>query len=132
MDLYDIGLIHQSLTGNVGRVCFVNEDNLLLNQRVCKIYLENIDTSFIYILMQSEYIYKSAIKLATGSNQKNLSPVELLNIDIAYNIDIINNFIKIINPIYQQLINLQKENLELSNLRDWLLPMLMNGQVKIK
>jgi len=130
--ILNIGDVLMSLTGNVGRVCFVNEDNLLLNQRVCKIYSENIDTSFIYILMQSEYIYKSAIKLATGSNQKNLSPVELLNIDIAYNIDIINNFIKIINPIYQQLINLQKENLELSNLRDWLLPMLMNGQVKIK
>ena len=130
--ILNIGDVLMSLTGNVGRICFVNEDNLLLNQRVGKIYSENIDTSFIYILMQSEYVYKSAIKLATGSNQKNLSPVELLNIDIAYDIDTISRFVKIINPTYQQLINNQRENIELSKLRDWLLPMLINGQVSVK
>jgi len=28
--------------------------------------------------------------------------------------------------------NIQKENQKLTELRDWLIPMLMNGQVKVK
>ena len=111
----------------------MNEKNLLLNQRVGHIYSKiEIDKSFIYFLMQSEQIYKQMLKLATGSNQKNLSPIELLKIQIPYNQKAIEKFIKIIKPIYENLIINQVANKELSNLRDWLLPMLMNGQVKVR
>ncbi len=34
-------------------------------------------------------------------------------------------------PISQQRINLERQNQELTALRDWLLPMLMNGQVRV-
>jgi type I restriction enzyme S subunit len=132
--ILNIGDILMSLTGDTGRICFTNEENLLLNQRVGHIYSKgiNIDKSFIYFLMQSEFIYKQMLQLSTGSNQKNLSPIELLKIKIPYNYNVIVQFIKIIKPIYRKLIINQQENQELSNLRDWLLPMLMNGQVKVK
>ena len=35
-------------------------------------------------------------------------------------------------PIRQQRLNLQKQIQELTQLRDWLLPMLMNGQVTVE
>jgi type I restriction enzyme S subunit len=35
-------------------------------------------------------------------------------------------------PIFEQIQNLQQQNQELTTLRDWLLPMLMNGQVTIR
>jgi type I restriction enzyme S subunit len=132
--ILSIGDVLVSLTGDTGRICFVNEENLLLNQRVGHIYSKdtNIDQSFIYFLMQSESIYKQILQLSIGSNQKNLSPIELLKIKIPYNYNVIVQFIKIIKPIYRKLIINQQENKELSNLRDWLLPMLMNGQVKVK
>lgn len=38
---------------------------------------------------------------------------------------------KIIAPLFQKLITNKIENQHLSSLRDWLLPMLMNGQVKV-
>ena len=38
---------------------------------------------------------------------------------------------KIISPLFKQKIINEIENQQLSNLRDWLLPMLMNGQVKV-
>ena len=41
-------------------------------------------------------------------------------------------FKKIIEPQFQKTANNEKENQKLAELRDWLLPMLMNGQVKIK
>ena len=37
-----------------------------------------------------------------------------------------------LNPMIEKIIKGQEENNKLSELRDWLLPMLMNGQVKVK
>ena len=46
--------------------------------------------------------------------------------------DILNYFKERIEPINQTIHTFHKENQQLTQLRDWLLPMLMNGQVKIK
>jgi type I restriction enzyme S subunit len=43
----------------------------------------------------------------------------------------LNIFHKIVNPLHQKIRKNLKQNQELSALRDWLLPMLMNGQVKV-
>jgi type I restriction enzyme S subunit len=40
-------------------------------------------------------------------------------------------FYEIINPIYNKINNIQEQNEKISELRDWLLPMLMNGQVSV-
>lgn len=45
--------------------------------------------------------------------------------------NLIVKFEKQISPIMDKIINNSKQNQELSALRDWLLPMLMNGQVKV-
>ena len=37
----------------------------------------------------------------------------------------------IISPIFEKIVSNKKQNLELEKLRDWLLPMLMNGQVTV-
>jgi type I restriction enzyme, S subunit len=39
---------------------------------------------------------------------------------------------ELIDPVFGKIIQIQKENQQLASLRDWLLPMLMNGQVKVK
>ncbi|MFN9028338.1 MAG: restriction endonuclease subunit S, partial [Akkermansiaceae bacterium] len=43
--------------------------------------------------------------------------------------DILESFGKLTSPIFSQILNNQLQNQELAQLRDWLLPMLMNGQV---
>lgn len=40
-------------------------------------------------------------------------------------------FDELVSPMLQQQVELKKQNQELANLRDWLLPMLMNGQVTV-
>lgn len=47
------------------------------------------------------------------------------------NKEILREFHKIINPAFEKQNKLELENIQLSELRDWLLPMLMNGQVKV-
>lgn len=41
-------------------------------------------------------------------------------------------FAKVLNSCFSETSRLYEQNLELTELRDWLLPMLMNGQVKVK
>lgn len=40
-------------------------------------------------------------------------------------------FNELVSPMLQQQVELKKQNQELANLRDWLLPLLMNGQVTV-
>jgi type I restriction enzyme S subunit len=44
---------------------------------------------------------------------------------------VMENFHKIANPLYLRQLNVLNENQKLTELRDWLLPMLMNGQVTV-
>ena len=68
------GDILVSLTGNVGRVCSVNLDDCLLNQRVGKIeILDNSLKDYIYCLLQDEKFIYSMQKAAQGAAQGNLA-----------------------------------------------------------
>ena len=46
-------------------------------------------------------------------------------------IKIINNFNKCIQPLYQKIVNNEKEKNALSSIRDSLLPKLMSGKIRI-
>ncbi|MNQ22851.1 Type I restriction modification DNA specificity domain protein [compost metagenome] len=46
--------------------------------------------------------------------------------------EMLNDFNTIVNPSFEKQNKIELENIELASLRDWLLPMLMNGQVKIQ
>ena len=48
------------------------------------------------------------------------------------NMEILKKFNEILNPEFQKQNKLELESIQLAELRDWLLPMLMNGQIKVK
>ena len=128
-----LGDLLMSLTGNVGRVCIVTEENLLLNQRVGVVNPQNQCLAFTYFTLQSDFIVKTLKKIATGSNQKNLSPIEAGEEKaLLPDENIMKLFEKKTKPFFDMILKNQRENQELIKLRDFLLPMLMNGQVKVK
>jgi type I restriction enzyme S subunit len=45
---------------------------------------------------------------------------------------VIENYNQKFSSVYQTILNNQRQNQLLTALRDWLLPMLMNGQVRVK
>ena len=45
---------------------------------------------------------------------------------------VLSDFSKLMPPIFSQQDNLERQNQELTALRDWLLPMLMNGQMRVE
>lgn len=66
-----------SLTGNVGRVALVNEDNCLLNQRVGKLIPFSIDRNFLFQLLKRKHFLNKMIALAQGGAQPNLSKSDI-------------------------------------------------------
>lgn len=122
-----------SLTGNVGRLGLVYDDNCLLNQRVLKIIPEKDLFCWIYTLLQNNTFLDYAVKVATGTSQKNLSPTQVGNFPIIVpNHNYLKKFNNIAEPILRKICLNYKENLDLQKKRDYLLPLLLNGQVIIR
>ena len=70
--------------------------------------------------------------MSTGSARDNLSQDKIKELNfINPNKKILEKFDKIAYPMMNKILMNLKENQELASLRDWLLPMLMNGQVSV-
>ncbi|MGN1305715.1 MAG: restriction endonuclease subunit S [Oscillospiraceae bacterium] len=124
--------ILMSLTGNVGRIGVFYSNNCLLNQRVALVRPFNRELNgFTYFLLKSDVMRKQLETISNGSSQQNLSPIETQKINIAYNPEIARLFSKKANEALKVIVQNLAENESLTNLRDWLLPMLMNGQATI-
>lgn len=88
-------------------------------------------TEYIY------YVVKNLLPVieanASGSTFKEISGSVLKSIrTLGPQKEFVDLFTLKVNPIFKMQELLEKENQELASLRDWLLPMLMNGQVKVK
>ena len=78
---------------------------------------------------------QSVEKLRKGSNGsiiKYITIGDVNNIASPYNKKVVDDFVKIYSPLINLISKNKRQNQELTQLRDWLLPMLMNGQVKVK
>jgi len=128
------GDILLSLTGNVGRVCFVYGGEYLLNQRVAKLQPKEIkDFAFCYFLFRQKKMQNYLINMAKGSAQPNLSPVETGKISLLIPPrEILDNFYNLVGSMYKQLVKNAEENQKLASLRDLLLPKLMSGKILVK
>lgn len=115
-----------------GRTIFVN-DSFDLYQRTYAC-VSSTDKDLL------EYIYYSMLRVFTqkvgGGTHGSAIPYIVFD-DIAkepvlYNADIVEKYQKIVIPLQEKIIKNQRENEELTSLRDFLLPMLMNGQIGFK
>lgn len=119
-----------SLTGNVGRVGLVYENNVLLNQRVLKIEPQN-NLCYLYSLYRNDFMKSRCEKISSGTSQKNLSPIELGKQKVLYSKKIVGKFEETNRSLIDTYVNNLIENQKLIALKEFLLPMLMNGQINV-
>ncbi|KFD40042.1 type I restriction endonuclease subunit S [Schleiferia thermophila str. Yellowstone] len=120
-----------SLDGSVGRIAIGLSG--AYSSGIRKVYPKNgnFPKSYIYFLLHSDEIQQTIKKNATGSNI--LHAAKALDYMMApYNANVVESFDKLCNPIFNKILATKRENQELIKLRDFLLPLLMNGQVKVK
>jgi len=119
----------------IGRAILVPDyykEQLVFSMDIAKILSENIPYSFLMMLFNSGHYHNYIKWYATGTIVLHLNldgvnryQTELPPTSLMKQFD--NFYLPIANRIYMT----AKENEKLSELRDWLLPMLMNGQVQI-
>jgi type I restriction enzyme S subunit len=120
-----------SLDGSVGRIAIGL--NGAYSSGIRKVYQKEgyFPKSYIYFLLHSQEIQQTIKKNATGSNI--LHAAKALDYMIApYNENIVRKYNGVSKPIFEKILLIKRENQELIKLRDFLLPLLMNGQVKVK
>lgn len=89
---------------------------------------------YVYSVLDSREYYAYMVSKAVSStgSRSRVDPEVASNFIVAIpGDDILANFGNAINPILSQAKNLQIQIKQLIKLRDWLLPMLMNGQVTV-
>jgi len=121
-----------SLTGNVGRVCVVHGENLLLNQRVAKLAGANNRHSFAYFMFRQKEFKDRLISMSRGTAQLNLSPVETKKIKIKLPPkDMLDNFYRKAEPLFEMITDNYLQIQTLTTLRETLLPKLISGEIKV-
>ena len=128
--LLQTGDILLSLTGNVGRVCFIIGKNYLLNQRVAK--LDSHYPAFTYCLFRNHDMFIEVNNLANGAAQQNVSPIRIGEMKILLpNKEVLYKFESITSKPIVGIISLQSQLRLLTEARDRLLPKLLSGEITV-
>jgi len=101
------------------------------NQAICAVIPQS-EFLTLYLKFAFSDLYEHLINLSSGSARDNLSQDLLKELKFIVPIDfLLIDFNQFVNPIIEKISANMAENQTLSELRDWLLPMLMNGQVTV-
>jgi type I restriction enzyme S subunit len=119
----------------VGRAILVPDyynENLVFSMDIAKIISKNIPSSFLMMLFNSDHYHNYIKWYATGTLvlHLNLDGVNRYQTELPPK-SLLKKFDEFYLPIANRIYMTAKENEKLTELRDWLLPLLMNGQVHI-
>lgn len=127
-----------AMTGaTIGKFSMVpySSEMLLVNQRVGKFFLGNNPVEklpFIYCTLKQPEVYGEVVNRGQGSAQPNISASDIMSIPcVIPSQDAINDFNNTSQPLFDLIIRNQRENQNLSELRNALLPKLMSGELDV-
>lgn len=120
----------------IGRAILVPDyydEDLVFSMDIAKIISNNIPSSFLMMLFNSNHYHNYIKWYASGTIvlHLNLDGINRYNIELPPT-SLLKKFEEFYLPIADRIYMTAKENEKVTKLRDWLLPMLMNGQVKVE
>lgn len=103
-----------------------------LNQHIFKVISDKFPRSFYYFETLN---YLQHFKMMAELRKTTMGHITIDHLKASYipipPIDMVKTLDDKLKPILEKVISNKKQNQELAKLRDWLLPMLMNGQVRV-
>jgi type I restriction enzyme S subunit len=89
--------------------------------------------NYLFLIATSQPFVAFCTQSATGTSNshKRINPDVMMSYHVPYHSEVAREFGKVIDPFIDKIVANRLENLALAQLRDWLLPMLMNGQVTV-
>ncbi len=127
---YPAGTVLLSSRAPIGYMA-ISRNEVTTNQGF-KSFIPNtgFSTEFIYYTVKNSL--KAITQYASGSTFKEVSGSTLKTVKVILpSVAMSDAFTEKVKPIFSQQDSIERENAELIALRDWLLPMLMNGQVTV-
>lgn len=112
----------------------IKEDDLICSTEFVVWRTSNTNIkNYLFMVAKGEHFISHCSQSATGTSNshKRVNPTVMMRYKVPFNSELIQKFGSTINSWIKIGINKQIENQQLTELRDWLLPMLMNGQVKV-
>lgn len=128
---YPAGTVLMSSRAPIGYMAIAKKE-VTTNQGF-KSFIPNkgYDTEFVYYAVFNSM--KAITQSASGSTFKEISTTVLKSIPVALPPkELAKTYFEKASNIFNEQDNLEQQNGELTKLRDWLLPMLMNGQVTVQ
>ena len=108
-------------------------NSLILSTGLCGLYCKNNSLEYIWNTVNREYFEIKKDSLAHGATQQAINNEDLISIPLLIpHQNIIEQYHNKVKAMYKQKYLNEVENIILTRLRDFLLPMLMNGQITIK
>lgn len=108
-----------------------DEPGQVLNAVIIEPDNDMASSNFIQEMLKSDYSQVQISHRTSGSVQGVINTEMIAKILLSYNQSTVKAFSKTIKYYYALMSNAKKENDLLASFRDFLLPMLMNGQVKV-
>lgn len=127
---FDKHTVFITARGSVGRLVLAGVD-MAMNQSCYALRAKpGISHVFLFFLAK-ELIHHLQVK-SSGSVFDSIvsNDIELTSLAIPPS-EVIEKFAAVVEPAFEKIANNTKENQQLAQLRDWLLPLLMNGQVTV-
>ncbi len=88
-----------------------------------------VSREFVFATLARDDFFNYDVAGSKGSKMPRGDKKHIMEYPIVFDFEIADQFSKIVRPIYEAVHKNYIQNQELTQLRDWLLPMLMNGQV---
>jgi len=127
-----------AMTGaTIGKFAIIpyTDKPILINQRVGLYDLGDKrfeKLPFLVNSMKQDFFRLKVFQMSGGAAQPNISGEQLDEFPLIYpNTELVNKYNENFISSYKRIANNIKQNQQLTELRDWLLPMLMNGQVTV-
>lgn len=128
--LFEVHTIFITARGSIGRLVLAGVKMAMSQSCYALKAKEGISYTFLFFLTK-ELIHHLHVK-SSGSVFDSIvsSDIEYTNLAIP-DPKLVEKFARIVEPAFERISTNTRENQQLTQLRDWLLPMLMNGQVTV-
>lgn len=120
-----------NILGKTAKVPY--SDKFILNQRVGRIRAQkDINSNYLLSAINSNRVLNDLKSKALGSVQKYVNTNHVKEIELLLpSSEIMKYYSRIIDPIYDKMLENNEENLTLTEIRDNLLPKLMSGEIRV-
>lgn len=88
--------------------------------------------TYLYMTLRTDWYHKYIKRFASGTNVRHLDTKGVMRYGVELPpLELQQRFESIVRPMFEKINDTLIENQELVNLRDWLLPLLISGQVQV-